>query len=81
MLKQRGNGEQNQNFLHDKVQPKNNCVKMTGRRDFRLHLHSSSSQQQRKKIHCVCMCVCVCVRVRVCVCVCVLLHVCLFELK
>lgn len=49
MLKQHGNGEQNQNFLQDKVKPKKNCVKMTGRRAFRLHLHSSSRQQQCKQ--------------------------------
>jgi hypothetical protein len=59
MLRQRGNGEQNQNFLQNKVQPKNNCVKMTGCRAFRLHLHSSSSQQQGKK-NSLCVCVCVC---------------------
>ena len=46
MLKKYGNGEQNQNFHQDF---KKNCVKMTGRRTFRLHLHSSSSQQQRKQ--------------------------------
>lgn len=49
VLEEHGNDEQNKNFLQDKVKPKKNCVKMTGRRPFWLRLHSSSSQQQRKQ--------------------------------